>query len=132
KGIAQAPSWLPGPLKDIPASVAAHAPVGSQNSAPGNLGPVEMDTIVPHDSQPPTLLDSWTEHYPAGYLTDKFGFIYDEKHRSNSVSRSADINDPNLADLTPSSSPNGDETAIESSSSPESSRRPGSASKSAG
>jgi len=48
-----------------------------------SLGPVEMDTIVPHAVQPPTLLQSWSEHYPADYLTDRFGFIYDKKHRSD-------------------------------------------------
>ncbi|RPB18581.1 TBC-domain-containing protein [Terfezia boudieri ATCC MYA-4762] len=50
---------------------------------PDASGPVEMDTIVPHAVQPPTLLLSWNEHYPADYLTDRFGFIYDKKHRSD-------------------------------------------------
>ena len=48
-----------------------------------SLGPVEMDTIVPHAAQPPTLLQSWNEHYPADYLTDRFGFIYGKKHNSD-------------------------------------------------
>ncbi|KAF8417081.1 rab-GTPase-TBC domain-containing protein [Tirmania nivea] len=54
-----------------------------QGSPPpdASLGPVEMDMIVPHAVQPPTLLQSWNEHYPADYLTDRFGFIYDKKHR---------------------------------------------------
>jgi len=50
---------------------------------PDASGPVEMETIVPHAVQPPTLLQSWSEHYPADYLTDRFGFIYDKKHRSD-------------------------------------------------
>lgn len=50
-----------------------------------SLGPVEMDMIVPHAVQPPTLLQSWNEHYPADYLTDRFGFIYDKRQRSRSV-----------------------------------------------
>lgn len=50
-----------------------------------SLGPVEMDMIVPHAVQPPTLLQSWNEHYPADYLTDRFGFIYDKRQRSRST-----------------------------------------------
>ena len=47
-----------------------------------NLGPVEMDTILPYDSKPPTLtpyqnnLDASAE-----FLTDRFGFIYDNRRR---------------------------------------------------
>ncbi|MCJ1433414.1 hypothetical protein MMC27_002774 [Xylographa pallens] len=47
-----------------------------------NLGPVEMDTILPHGTRPPTLTPS---HYniddATDYLTDRFGFIYDERRK---------------------------------------------------
>lgn len=59
----------------------------SQNGpvADPSSGPVEMDTIVPHAIQPPTLLQSWNEYYPTDYLTDRFGFIYNKNHRSPST-----------------------------------------------
>ncbi len=46
-----------------------------------NLGPVEMDTIHPPDSKPPTLTQF--NHYKdtADLLTDRFGFIYDQRRR---------------------------------------------------
>ncbi|KAI9679497.1 MAG: hypothetical protein M1817_005519 [Caeruleum heppii] len=45
-----------------------------------NLGPVEMDTILPLDARPPTL----TPHHDAtseDCLTDRFGFIYDQRRK---------------------------------------------------
>lgn len=61
----------------------------SQNgpAADPSSGPVEMDTIVPHAIQPPTLLQSWNEYYPTDYLTDRFGFIYNKNHRSLSTKK---------------------------------------------
>lgn len=40
--------------------------------------PLEMDTIVPPERQPPTLLPSWNEYYRLDEkpLADRFGFIY--------------------------------------------------------
>lgn len=61
-------------------------PAAQGSTSPdASLGPVEMDTIVPHAVQPPTLLQSWNEHYPADYLTDRFGFIYDKRRRSDAL-----------------------------------------------
>lgn len=60
-------------------------PMGNSQNGPAadpSSGPVEMDTIVPHAIQPPTLLQSWNEYYPTDYLTDRFGFIYNKNHRS--------------------------------------------------
>ncbi|MCJ1354903.1 MAG: hypothetical protein MMC33_004893 [Icmadophila ericetorum] len=54
----------------------------SLNATADNLGPVEMDTILPHGSRPPTLTpfhknaDDGTD-----YLTDSFGFIYDQRRK---------------------------------------------------
>ena len=64
-----------------------------------SLGPVEMDMIVPHAVQPPTLLQSWNEHYPADYLTDRFGFIYDKRQRSRS-NNSTRTQDSSTEDVT--------------------------------
>lgn len=46
-----------------------------------NLGPVEMDTILPFDSRPPTQTQSNYNDDSAEYLTDRFGFIYDQRRR---------------------------------------------------
>ncbi|KAI9724164.1 MAG: hypothetical protein M1828_003909 [Chrysothrix sp. TS-e1954] len=62
---------------------AVHSPRGSISSERNlNLGPVEMDTILPDDVRPPTL----ASHDNAGgddtdFLTDRFGFIYDQRRR---------------------------------------------------
>ena len=46
-----------------------------------NLGPVEMDTIHPPDSRPPTLAQFNNNKATANLLTDRFGFIYDQRRR---------------------------------------------------
>ncbi|KAI9836442.1 MAG: hypothetical protein M1819_001473 [Sarea resinae] len=53
-------------------------------------GPVEMDTILPMDSRPPTLAQGYGVGGASEYLTDRFGFIYDQrrKKRQNEASES--------------------------------------------
>ena len=46
-----------------------------------NLGPVEMDTILPLDSKPPTLTQTNGNMHASEFLTDRFGFIYDQRRR---------------------------------------------------
>ncbi|CAF9925835.1 hypothetical protein IMSHALPRED_006793 [Imshaugia aleurites] len=46
-----------------------------------NLGPVEMDTIHPADSKPPTLTQLNNYKDTEDLLTDRFGFIYDQRRR---------------------------------------------------
>lgn len=46
-----------------------------------NLGPVEMDTILPLDSRPPTQTQSNNNDHSSEFLTDRFGFIYDQRRR---------------------------------------------------
>ncbi|KAI9770600.1 MAG: hypothetical protein M1840_003192 [Geoglossum simile] len=55
----------------------AQTTVHRTNSA----GPVEMDTILPPDSRPPTLLQTYNNYHPTDFLTDRFGFIYDQRRR---------------------------------------------------
>lgn len=66
---------------------ASQPPTGSQApTSPNNLnestnlGPVEMDMILPVDSRPPTLMQSNSNH-PNDLLIDRFGFIYDQRRR---------------------------------------------------
>ncbi|KAL2155428.1 hypothetical protein VTH82DRAFT_170 [Thermothelomyces myriococcoides] len=46
-----------------------------------NYGPVEMDTILPAEAQPPTLTQFYNNHVGADLLTDRFGFIYDQRRK---------------------------------------------------
>lgn len=43
------------------------------------LGPVEMDPILPMESRPPTLAHIYNDYNPGELLTDRFGFIYDQR-----------------------------------------------------
>lgn len=54
-----------------------------------NLGPVEMDAILPLESRPPTLTHTYNNYQPGDLLTDRFGFIYDQ--RRNKRQREANI-----------------------------------------
>ncbi|OJJ45006.1 hypothetical protein ASPZODRAFT_134439 [Penicilliopsis zonata CBS 506.65] len=49
---------------------------------PTNLGPVEMDAILPMESRPPTLnVYNSSVHQFGELLTDRFGFIYDQRRK---------------------------------------------------
>ncbi|KXG52898.1 uncharacterized protein PGRI_081540 [Penicillium griseofulvum] len=70
-----------------PASRRAAAGSVSQGAAPEaigrgstSLGPVEMDAILPMESKPPTLTPIYNNSQAGEFLTDRFGFIYDQ-HR---------------------------------------------------
>lgn len=58
--------------------VSGHSPQPSVDGSETNLGPVEMDTILPEDTRPPTLGQTANS---AEFLTDNFGFIYDQRRR---------------------------------------------------
>lgn len=44
-------------------------------------GPVEMDTIFSPEDQPPTLTQTYNNYGAPEYLTDRFGFIYDQRRK---------------------------------------------------
>lgn len=46
-----------------------------------NLGPVEMDAILPIESRPPTLAPIYNNSQHGEFLTDRFGFIYDQRRK---------------------------------------------------
>ncbi|KAB5585757.1 TBC domain-containing protein [Coniochaeta sp. 2T2.1] len=64
-----------------------HLDTNVTTGAPGALprqesyGPVEMDTILPPEVQPPTLSYLHNNYNASGYLTDRFGFIYDQRRK---------------------------------------------------
>ena len=45
-------------------------------------GPMEMDTILPDEGRPPTLLPYQNMGGSSDYLTDRYGFIYDQRRRA--------------------------------------------------
>ncbi|KAL6236789.1 hypothetical protein BDW75DRAFT_205715 [Aspergillus navahoensis] len=55
------------------------AEVSAKN--PTNLGPVEMDAILPMESRPPTLSPIYNNYLGGDLLTDRFGFIYDQRRK---------------------------------------------------
>lgn len=76
------------PVPPIPASIKTSTPQASTIHLPSspksvrsaaNLGPVEMDTILPPESRPPT--DQAYNNNSTQFLTDRFGFIYDQRRR---------------------------------------------------
>lgn len=54
---------------------------GPSSLRPDNFGPVEMDAILPPESQPPTLTQIYNNYPNSEYLTDRFGFIYDQRRK---------------------------------------------------
>lgn len=58
-----------------------NAETNQANSGTTNLGPVEMDAILPVESRPPTLTHIYQDYNPGELLTDRFGFIYDQRRK---------------------------------------------------
>ncbi|KHN95503.1 TBC domain protein [Metarhizium album ARSEF 1941] len=53
----------------------------AMNARPESYGPVEMDAILPPESQPPTLSHIYQNNAHGEFLTDRFGFIYDQRRK---------------------------------------------------
>lgn len=51
------------------------------STRPETYGPVEMDSILPPEEQPPTLTRLYNNYSGSEYLTDRFGFIYDQRRK---------------------------------------------------
>lgn len=56
-------------------------PSGELSTRPETYGPVEMDSILPPEEQPPTLTRLYNNYAGSEYLTDRFGFIYDQRRK---------------------------------------------------
>ncbi|KAF2496275.1 TBC-domain-containing protein [Lophium mytilinum] len=79
-----------GTIKSIPPEGVASP--NSLNRNMSNLGPVEMDTILPEDSRPPTLVQQHNNFSQSSeYLTDRFGFIYDQRRKKRQSEAAAAI-----------------------------------------
>ncbi|KAI1275881.1 rab-GTPase-TBC domain-containing protein [Xylaria sp. FL0933] len=57
------------------------SPEDSTDARPDSYVPVEMDTIFSPEGQPPTLTHIYNNLSNAEYLTDRFGFIYDQRRK---------------------------------------------------
>ncbi|KAI0534417.1 rab-GTPase-TBC domain-containing protein [Xylaria digitata] len=57
------------------------SPDNPADARPDSYVPVEMDTIFSPEGQPPTLTHIYNNLNNAEYLTDKFGFIYDQRRK---------------------------------------------------
>lgn len=71
------PRSQPQERRDTAAPDSAKDPVMRNQS----YGPVEMDRILPPEVQPPTLTHIYNNYSGAEYLTDRFGFIYDQRRK---------------------------------------------------
>lgn len=71
------PTTIRNPTTQAPAIQLPSSPKSVSSAA--NLGPVEMDTILPLESRPPT--DQTYINNPSNILTDRYGFIYDQRRR---------------------------------------------------
>jgi small G protein signaling modulator 3 len=78
----------PGPITIAQRTQAAErwdsmgaSPTSPMVTRPDNYGPVEMDTIFSPEGQPPTLSQGYSNNHDAEYLTDRFGFIYDQRRK---------------------------------------------------
>ncbi|KAG0645934.1 TBC domain-containing [Hyphodiscus hymeniophilus] len=57
------------------------SPENTRSAGADSYGPVEMDTILPPDAQPPTVTATYNNTYNQEFLTDRFGFIYDQRRK---------------------------------------------------
>jgi hypothetical protein len=85
-----------GTIKSISTEPSKAASSSSGPNAPNrglsNLGPVEMDRILPEESRPPTLVQHHNRFVGSSeYLTDRFGFIYDQRRKKRQSEAAAEL-----------------------------------------
>ncbi|PGH13613.1 hypothetical protein AJ80_06244 [Polytolypa hystricis UAMH7299] len=103
----------PALRREIPPNARQGKPAESKlpNGNPTNLGPVEMDAILPPESRPPTLTHIYN-YQPGDLLTDRFGFIYDQRRKRRQ--RQADLEDSSAKRMSLSSFRSDRDLSIES------------------
>lgn len=90
-GVPTQSSVTSSPRRDSQVKAATNTDVREAGGNPTNLVPVEMDAILPLESQPPSLSFPYYTYQSDGLLTDRFGFIYDQRRKKRQ--REAEIND---------------------------------------
>ncbi|KAJ5873762.1 uncharacterized protein N7529_002192 [Penicillium soppii] len=78
---AQSKMGPPAPRRTAASSVSQGTAAETTDRSSTNLGPVEMDAILPMESKPPTLSPIYNNAYPGEFLTDRYGFIYDQRRK---------------------------------------------------
>lgn len=71
-------------VRRVPTPSNGASDIPEQSKSASNLndfGPVEMDAILPTESKPPTMTQTYNKYQTEGLLTDRFGFIYDQRQR---------------------------------------------------
>jgi hypothetical protein len=71
----------PASRRTAAGSVSQGTPSEAADRGSTNLGPVEMDAILPMESKPPTLTTIYNNSQAGEFLTDRFGFIYDQRRK---------------------------------------------------
>lgn len=71
----------PAARRNAAGSVSQGTGSESTDHSSTNLGPVEMDAILPMESRPPTLTHIYNNSQSGEFLTDRFGFIYDQRRK---------------------------------------------------
>ncbi|EPS33013.1 hypothetical protein PDE_07974 [Penicillium oxalicum 114-2] len=70
------------PLRKVPVGSPSQGPATENTDRSSTtLGPVEMDAILPLESRPPSLTPVYNNRQTGEYLTDRFGFIYDQQRK---------------------------------------------------
>ncbi|KAL1621321.1 hypothetical protein SLS56_009261 [Neofusicoccum ribis] len=77
----------PESLRNVTLNLQASSPPTARSTS--NLGPVEMDMILPEDSRPPTLMPHNNFGDNSEFLTDRFGFIYDQRRKKRQAQAAA-------------------------------------------
>ncbi|KAK2744846.1 hypothetical protein FQN57_004170 [Myotisia sp. PD_48] len=94
-------SLNPAGSRRLPGSAVPPLPSPANTASQAtNLGPVEMDAILPMELRPPTLAHIYGDYNPNDVLTDRFGFIYDQRRnkrqREANSERRAQENSPGV------------------------------------
>lgn len=75
-------SVSPEILRNASSNMTPSSPTEDPNRRMSNSGPVEMDAILPEGTRPPTLLQNHNNFGESQeFLTDRFGFIYDQRRK---------------------------------------------------
>lgn len=85
-----------GTIKSVPTeslkNTQSNVPANLLNRGLSSLGPVEMDRILPEESRPPTLVQHHNRFVGSSeYLTDRFGFIYDQRRKKRQSEAAAEL-----------------------------------------
>lgn len=110
----QGPRVNPAPRKMTGSNLSQGNSAETADKKSNNLGPVEMDAILPMESRPPTLMQTYNNYQSGDLLTDRFGFIYDQRRKKRQrEARSSSGNRLSIAETLSSFRSDASDGAIE-------------------